>query len=149
MNTTVRQMRRYVQKIAKAARLDATETKLAVDCVLGIAKSGSCKVSDIVRALEHPQPFRDETRDVYRNLARLYSGLGRLREAWQKIIAPAANSMPFVAVDPSDIVKPYGRDFEYLDVVRDASDREKRKGPGFPTVQIEATNHAHQNLPLW
>jgi len=56
--------------------------------------------------------------------------------------------MPFIAVDPSDIIKPYGRDFDYLDIVRDASDREKRKGTGYSTVQIEATNHNHVNLPL-
>jgi len=57
--------------------------------------------------------------------------------------------MPFIAVDPSDITKMHGRCFDYLDFVRDASDKEKRRGPGFPTVQIEATDHGHTNLPLW
>jgi len=149
MGTTVRQIRRYVQKIAKTADLNSDETKLAVDCVLGIAKNGSCKVSDIVRALNVKKPFRVETRTFYEALADKESGLDRMREAWLDLTAPVANKMPFIAVDPSDIIKPYGRDFDFLDIVRDASDREKRKGPGFPTVQIEATNHAHQNLPLW
>ena len=72
-----------------------------------------------------------------------------MREAWIELTLPVANKMPFIAVDPSDIIKPYGKDFDFLDIVRDASDRDKRKGTGFTTVQIEATNQAHQNLPLW
>jgi hypothetical protein len=57
--------------------------------------------------------------------------------------------MPFIAVDPSDIAKPYGKAFDNLDIVRDASDRDKRILPGFHTVQIEATDDLHRNLPLW
>ena len=148
MNTTVRQMHRYVQKIAKLAELDSVETQLARDCILGISKSGSCKVSDIVRALNGRGPLREETRAFYDGLSIQRSGLDAMRDAWLELVTPIANKMPFIAVDPSDIIKPYGRDFEYLDVVRDASDREKRKGTGFPTVQIEATNHEHINLPL-
>jgi len=149
MKTTVRQMRRYVQKIAKIAALDPVETKLAEDCIIGICKSGSCKVSDIVRALNVGKPLRKEARDFYDGLADQKSEIERLREAWLDFVAPTANNMPFIAVDPSDIIKPYGKQFDFLDVVRDASDREKRNGTGFPTVQIEATNHEHQNLSLW
>jgi len=148
MATTIRQIRRSVQKIAKKAGLDLFETTLATDCILGITKSGSCKVSDIVRALNGREPFREETRIFYDGLSDQKSQLDMLREAWLDLIAPTADKMPFIAVDPSDIIKPYGRDFAFLDIVRDASDREKRKGTGFPTVQIEATNFSHQNLPL-
>jgi len=148
MNTTVRQMCRCVQKIAKKAGLGLSETQLASDCILGIAKSGSCKVSDIVRALDGSRPFREEARDIYDGLSKQRSGLDGMRDAWLELVAPTVNKMPFIAVDPSDIIKPYGKSFEHLDVIRDASDREKRKGTGFPTVQIEATNNAHINLPL-
>jgi hypothetical protein len=148
MNTTVRQVRHYVQKITKKAGLDPAETRLAADRVLGISKSGSCKVSDIVRALNGRGPFREEPRSFYDGLSDKLSGLDAMRDAWLALAAPTANKMPFIAVDPSDIIKPYGRDFEYLDVVRDASDREKRKGTGYPTVHIEATNHEHLNPPL-
>lgn len=148
MRTTVRQMRRYVQKIAKIARLDPIETHLAGNCILGISKSGSCKVSDIVRALNGKGLFHKETRVLYDRLSDKREGFDEMRKAWLELVAPTANQMPFIAVDPSDIIKPYGRYFEFLDVVRDASDREKRRGTGFPTVQIEAVNHEHVNLPL-
>jgi hypothetical protein len=148
MSTTVRQLRRYVQKIAKIAGLDQAETGVVADCIVGISKAGSCKVSDIVRALNRTELFRDQCRRLYEALADNDSGLDQLRDAWLDSVAPVANKMPFIAVDPSDIIKPYGKAFDFLDVVRDASDRDKRIGTGFPTVQIEATNHAHQNLPL-
>ena len=148
MATTVRQIRSFVQKIAQNAGLDREETKLAADCIVGISRTGSCKVSDIVRALNHKIPFREETRDFYDGLADKNSELDHLRETWLETISPTVNNMPFIAVDPSDIVKPYGKNFDYLGIVRDASDREKRKGMGFPTVQIEAVDYEHRNLPL-
>jgi len=149
MSTTVRQLRRYVQKIAKKAGLSPEETKLAFDCVVGICKSGSCHVSEIVRALKHAKPFREETREFYDGLADPKADFETLRDAWLEMVAPAANKMPFIAVDPSDIVKRYGKDFDNIGIIRDASDPDKPMRNGFPTVQIEATNHDHQNLPLW
>ena len=149
MGTTVRQMRRYVQKIAKKAGLPQEEAKLAADCVVGISKSGSCHVSEIVRALKHTKPFREETREFYDGLADHRAQFENMRDAWLEMVAPTANKMPFIAVDPSDIVKRYGKDFDNIGIIRDASDPEKPMRSGFPTVQIEATNHDHQNLPLW
>ena len=149
MATTVRQIRRYVQKIAKKAGLSSDETKLVTDCVIGICKSGSCKVSDIVRALKNRVPFREETREFYDQLADPKAGFEQVRDAWLEMVAPTADNMPFIAVDPSDIIKRYGKDFENLDTVRDASDPDKDIGAGFPTIQIEATDYEHHNLPLW
>jgi hypothetical protein len=149
MATTIRQIRRCVQKIAQKARLTPEETKLVIDCVTGISKSESCKVSDIVRALKNRIPFREETRNVYDQLADPKAEFEQVRDAWLDTVAPTANNMPFIAVDPSDIIKPYGKEFDYLGTVRDASDPDKCFGPGFSTIQIEATDHEHRNLPLW
>ncbi|MFQ5464119.1 MAG: transposase [Phycisphaerae bacterium] len=149
MGTTVRQIRRSVQKIAKLARLDSVEAKLARDCVVGISKAGSCKVSDIARTLPGRSDLRKLARPFYDGLADERPGLDELRPAWLRLVAPTADKMPFIAVDPSDITKMHARCFDYLDYVRDASDKEKRKGPGFPTIQIEATDRGHVNLPLW
>lgn len=149
MGTTVRQIHRSVQKIAQTAGLNSDEAKLARDCVVGISKTGSCKVSDIARTLPGRGDLRSLARPLYDGLADDRSGLEDLRPAWLRLVAPTVDKMPFIAVDPSDITKMHGRCFDYLDYVRDASDKEKRKGPGFPTIQIEATDHGHTNLPLW
>jgi hypothetical protein len=148
MGNTIRQVGSFVKKIAKYAGLDTAESKLAHDCITGISKTGSCKVSDIVRSKNGNKALREEARPIYEGLALKSSKLDRLRGAWLRTIATVANRMPFVAVDFSDISKLYGKAFEHLAVVRDASDPRKWKGPGYNTIQIEATDHQHNNLPL-
>jgi len=148
MSTTVRRIRRFVQKMAQNASLESEETTLATNCIVGISKTGSCIVSDIVRTLPG-ENLREMTRPFYDGLSDPKSNLDGLRLAWLKAVSTTANSMPFIAVDPSDIIKMHGKKFDFLDVVRDASDKGKRKGPGFPTIQIEAVDFLHRNLPLW
>jgi hypothetical protein len=148
MGNTVRRIRRFVQKMAQNASLDSEETSLAKDCVVGISKTGSCRVSDIARTLPG-QNLRKMVRPFYDGLAAPWSHLDALRIAWLKTAARTADNMPFIAVDPSDIIKLHGKKFDFLDIVRDASDPSKRIGPGFPTIQIEATDFEHRNLPLW
>ncbi|MFO8074396.1 MAG: transposase, partial [Polyangia bacterium] len=123
MGTTVRQIRRCVQKTAQISGLATEEAKLARDCVVGISKTGSCKVSDIARTLPGRKPLRETTRPLYDGLADERSGLDRLHHGWLRLAAPTADKMPFIAVDPSDITKMHGRCFDYLDFVRDASDK--------------------------
>ena len=149
MATTIRQLRRYVQKIAKKSNLSSGETKLLSDCIVGICNSGSCKVSDIVRALHNKMPFRQETRELYDLLSDPKAEFEQLRDAWLQLSAPTANRMPFIAVDPSDFIKRYGKDFDWLATIRDASDPDKRLGNGFSSLQIDATDDLHRNLPLW
>ena len=93
--------------------------------------------------------FREEARTFYDQLADSKAGFEEMRKTWLKMVAPTADKMPFIAVDPSEIIKLYGKEFEHLGIIRDASDPSKRLGPGLSTVQIEATDHDHRNLPLW
>ena len=149
MSTTFRRIGTFVQNLAQIATLSDEETGLAVDVVAGISKTGSCKVSEIVRSKNGKRPLREETQPVYKGLAQKTSKLDRLREAWLRMVAGVANKMPFIAVDFSDIFKLHGKAFDNLAIVRDASDPRKCKGPGFNTIQIEATDHRRTNLPLW
>jgi len=149
MATTIRRIRKLVQKIAKKSEMDPAQTRLAQDCVVGICKKESCKVSDIARTVASKSNFKETARCFYDGLSAPDSNLDRPRLSWLREIARTADKMPFIAVDPSDIIKLHGKDFDFLDIVRDASDRDKRKGPGFHTIQIEATDEKHRNLPLW
>ena len=149
MSTTFRRMKAFVQNLAKMASLSVEETLLAEDLVIGISKAGSCKVSDIARAKNKSGTLKEITRPIYDGLAMYRSGLDELWETWLSFVSPVANKMPFIAVDFSDIFKIHGKAFENLSIVRDASDPRKWLGPGFNTIQIEAVNHHHVNLPLW
>ena len=150
MGNTIRRIGNYVKKLAAIATLSNEEEGLAQDFVVGISKTGSCKISDIARATKGGRaPLIKDTRPLYDGLAKKTSKLDRLREAWLRMVATVANQLPFIAVDFSDIFKIHGKAFDNLAIVRDASDKEKRCGPGFNTIQIEATDHQHRNLPLW
>jgi hypothetical protein len=149
MGTTLRRIRKFVQKTAKLASLDAAELRLATAAVAAISRNENCLVSDIARMLGGKKELLEIARPLYDGLAEKYSALDNLPDAWLRLAAPTANRMPFIAVDPSDIAKPHGKAFDHLDIVRDASDCEKRKLPGFHTIQIEATDDRHRNLPLW
>jgi Transposase DDE domain len=148
MGTTLRRIRKFVQKSARLANLDPEELELASATVAAISRNETCLVSEVARTLGGDEELRKIARPFYDGLSRKRSKLDALPDAWLRLVAPTADRMPFIAVDPSDIAKPHGKAFDNLDVVRDASDRDKRKIPGFHTVQIEATDERHRNLPL-
>lgn len=148
MANTIRRIRKSVHKIAVRAGLTSAQAKLSADIVQGICQTSSCHLSDIARAL------REDERLIVTE-QRLSDGLGRptmddesVLDAYLSLVAPAAQRMPFVVIDPTELVKPYGKAFENLDTVRDASDRRKPLEPGYWTIQIEATNELNQTLPL-
>lgn len=98
--------------------------------------------------LDEPGPLIDTERRLSEQLGAKKSTLDALRDGWLKIAAPAARRMPFIAVDGTDHAKPYGKAFEFLDTVRDASDPLKRIVPGYWSVQIDAVDEGRGHLPL-
>lgn len=149
MANTIRRIRQSVQKLAARVALSKAETGLAADVVQGITQSGSCHLSEIGRALDEDEPIAATEHRLSEGMARKRSKLDALGLAYLGTVAPVAAQMPFIAVDPTDLVKPYGRAFEHLDTVRDASDRRKPIDPGYWCVRIEATDENNNTLPLY
>jgi hypothetical protein len=149
MARTIRRIRESVQKIAHRAGLTPAQARLSADVVVGICQTGSCHLSEIGRALREPGAPAVTEHRLSEGLARPRFADAALAEAYLEQVLPAARRMPFVAVDPTELVKPYGQAFEHLDTVRDASDRRKPLEPGYWTVRIEATDHDNQTLPLY
>lgn len=149
MGSTIRRIRRSVQKIGVAAGLGSIQRALVADVVVGISKSGSCHVSEIGRALNEKAKLMDTERRLSVGLAAPDDQTELMRLAYLDTVALAASKMDFIVVDGSELVKPYGKTFEHLDIVRDASSPRKELKPGYWAVEIEATDKAHRNLPLW
>ena len=149
MGKTSRRTRESVQKIAKQAGLTPAQRRLAADIVQGISQSESCHLSEIGRALGENVPLKVTEHRLSEGLARPSFASEALADAYLEHVASAARRMAFVAVDPTELVKRYGREFEHLDTVRDASDRRKHLEPGYWAVRIEATDHDNQTLPLY
>jgi hypothetical protein len=104
-------------------------------------------LSDIGRAIAPKQDLRDTTREWSEQLIN-NEALDTLPNAWLRFVAPLADTMPFIAVDGTDLSKPHGKDFEFLDFVRDGSAPGKPTRPGYWAINIEATNGHHTDLPL-
>ncbi len=149
MASTIRRLKRSVQKAAKAGGLSAEDTALAAEIVVSIAGTGKVHLSQVARRLKGAdEELIDPERNVSERLAAEDSTLDGLRDGWLQIVARTAKRLAFITVDGSDIAKPYGKAFEHLDVVRDASDPLKRIVPGYWTVQIDALDELHRMLPL-
>jgi hypothetical protein len=129
--------------------LSEADAALAGKIIESIARKGRCFISEVARMLDEPGPLIDTERRLCEQLAAEDSTLDGLREGWLHVAAPAASRMPFIAVDLTDQCKPFGRAFEHLDTVRDASDPRKHLEPGYWSVQIDANDEMHRNLPLW
>jgi hypothetical protein len=149
MARTIRRIRKSVQKIASEAGLTPAQTRLAADIVQGISQTNCCHLSEIGRALREKVPLQVTEQRLSEGLARPRFADEELVDAYLGHVLGAARRMPFVAVDPTELVKPYGRAFQYLGTVRDASDRRKPLERGYWVVRIEATDQHNQCLPLY
>lgn len=149
MGRTIRRIREFVQKITDRADLTEAQSRLAADIVQGISASSSSHLSEIARALGEDKPLIVTEQRLSESLARPTFDDGAVTDAYLQQVAGAARRMPFVAVDPTELVKPYGEAFENLDTVRDASDRRKPLESGYWTVRIEATTDDNETLPLY
>jgi hypothetical protein len=149
MGTTIRRLKRSVQKIAKKSGLNAEDTALVQDVVESIARTGKVHLSEVARRLKGKhEKLIDPERAVSEQLAAKHSTLDGLCDGWLQTVAPMAKRLSFITVDGSDHAKPYGKAFECLDWVRDASDPDKRIVPGYWSVQIDALDELHRMLPL-
>jgi hypothetical protein len=149
MASTIRRLKRSVQKAAKAGGLSAEDTALAAEIVVSIASTGKVHLSKVARRLKgKDEELIDPERNVSEQLAAEESTLDGLRDGWLQMVARTAKRLSFITVDGSDIAKPHGKAFEYLDMVRDASDPLKRIVPGYWTVQIDVLDELHRMLPL-
>lgn len=107
--------------------LKRPEAKLVFDLTYGVLKSKSCAISDICRAL-------DEDSDLNTAECRIASAISskhpskKLTDALEEF--SVGMSEGFVAIDESDIQKPYGRAFEALDEVQDGSREGRPIGRG-------------------
>ncbi len=154
----MKRLRGFVQRITKlAVDLTGGEAKLASDLVVGISQTQSVLLSETARVINKIEGssndddakalMRTEQR-LSKGLAKTKSGLDELPQAWLRFAAPTARRLKFVTVDGSDMTKPYGGTFEYLDEVRDGSAPGKPIKPGYWLINIEAADGQGHHVPL-
>jgi len=126
--------------------LSAGVSRLVGELFGGMLLSGSCLLSEIGRRVQ------DETTLPHRE-KRFSRGLDR-RGWWQEALRRRVlvcgvrhvGREDLIAVDLSDLAKPYARKMEYLDTVRDGS--RKTIGPGYWLYEAWHIDGSGQPLPL-
>lgn len=102
-----------------SSRLPKPDRKFAADMTYGILASGSCLLTDIVDRLHERS---QKVNSVERLTRHLNKGVPDMAlKTYLSIIRKWLPDEPVVHIDDSDIVKPDGRKFESLGLVRDGS----------------------------
>ena len=119
------ELQRFLDLICKDAKRPVA--KLFFDLVYGVMRSGSALVSNVARSVSPD--------------GRIKTAECRLTEAMsaadpspiESSLADLAIGMSagFLALDESDVQKPYGKAFQWLDDVMDGSDPGKKIGKGY------------------
>lgn len=118
--------------------------KLLYDLVYGVLKSGSAKVSSIGKALGEDKSISVTENRVTAAIARADPGPMASRLSERSLgMCPS-----FLCCDETDIQKPYGRAFEWLDRVQDGSAGGRPVGKGYHAVCVAGISHRNSPMPL-
>ena len=135
-----KQIHRYLTR--KLPRLKKPDQKLAFDMVFGISKSGDSKISNIARALEEPCDLRHTLKRLYNRLnATDYSEM--LEKATLAEYPYDFTDETTIALDFSDLTKPYAEKMENLATVRDGD--KGTFGLGYNQIVLTATQRGDDN----
>lgn len=112
--------------------LNKNTTKFVIDMEYGLSRSQSVLLSKIGRALEEDIDLKNTIERLSDNLVSLSDKeIKIIEDNYIKEIKGMFPEEPVAIFDDSDIAKPYGRKFEDLDRVIDASSQEKKIVNGY------------------
>ena len=126
-----REISNFSKKIAKG--LNKPTSKFVMDMQYGLAKSGSCLVSEISRALDEKTKLSYTIERLCDNLANLYPEEKQI--IWNNYLEEVKKNVDkenaIVLFDDSDINKEYSKKLEDLDKVLDGSSQDKKTVNGY------------------
>lgn len=118
----VRRLGKFVQKITSGLR--GPDERFVREGMLGIIRRGSTMLTEIGRALGEQIPLQKTVNRLSRMASSKYFDDERLRRNFLAEVAPLTRGkLSVVAVDLTEIAKPYGKKMEDLCLVRDGSSR--------------------------
>lgn len=121
-------------------------TKFIYDVVYGILASGDSKISKISRMLFEKDIHITENR-LTKNLMEL--DLSMIKENYYRFVFNHLLKMnPNILVDETDVIKPFGKAFEGLKLIHDASKEGKPKEKGWPVTGIVSLTDDNYVVPL-
>ena len=97
MSSTIRRLRRSVQKVAKAGGLSTQDAVLSEQIVECIARTGKCHLSEVARMLGRDERLIETERELSEQLGDTESSLDGLSDGWLRTVASVAASAPSLA----------------------------------------------------
>ena len=130
--TNTYEMKREILKFSKKVsnRLTKSEEKFIQDIEYGIAASGSCLISNIARSLNEDIKLKNTIERLCDNL-NSFENTEDIYNNYINVIGDIYGEEPVALFDDSDISKSYGKKFEDLDDVIDASSLDKKITKGY------------------
>ena len=138
-----REILNFSEKIAK--KLSKSEKKFIQDIEYGIAASGSCLISDISRSLNEDIKLKNTIERLCDNL-NSFDDTETLYNTYIEEIGDIYGKEPVVLFDDSDISKVYGKKFEDLDDVIDASSQDKKVTKGYHVCEATILTEKENQL---
>ena len=147
-------MKRDILNFSKkiSERVNKSTLKFIMDMQFGLAKSGSCLISEISRALDENIKLNYTIERLCDNLSNMYDDEKEL--IWNNYLDEVKKNVdldnPIVLFDDSDINKEYSRKLEDLDRVIDASSQDKRIVNGYHVCEATIlTKNEKQPLSIY
>jgi hypothetical protein len=112
-----REILTFCNKLSKP--LGRVNAKFLADMLYGMTASGSVLLSNIADVLKEPVKKKNTIGRLSQRLSR--GVIPKVHGAYFKAIEPMIPDEPVVLVDDTDIIKPYGKKFDALGIVRDGS----------------------------
>ena len=148
------EMKRDILNFSKkiSERVNKSTLKFIMDMQFGLAKSGSCLISKISRALDENIKLNYTIERLCDNLSNMYDDEKEL--IWNNYLDEVKKNVdldnPIVLFDDSDINKEYSRKLEDLDRVIDASSQDKRIVNGYHVCEATIlTKNEKQPLSIY
>lgn len=132
--TNTYEMKREIEKFSKKVTnyTDKATSKFVFDMQYGLSKGKSCLISEISRALDEKINLKNTIERLCDNLAKLTDNQKNIiKNNYYKEISKYFSEKPVAIFDDSDISKRYGKKFEDLDRVVDASSSNKETVNGY------------------
>ena len=139
----------FSKKISKG--LNKSTSKFVMDMQYGIAKSKSCLISNIARGLDENIKLNYTIERLCDNLTNLTDEeITIINDNYIKEVKDLFDDEAIAIFDDSDIAKRYGKKFEDLDNVLDASSLKKEIVPGYHVCEaVVLTKKEKQPISLY
>lgn len=134
-----------------ASGLSKPECKFVMDMMFGLSRGQSILLSDVSRALNENIKLRYTIERLSSHLDNMNDHeIAILRNNYNKLVLKNIDKEPLVLLDDSEIIKKYGKKFEDLCMVRDASSLKDDIYPGYHVCEATVvTKNEKQPISLY